>query len=209
MSHDTWMHRMVRPAVRPLVRSPVTPNHITWLRLFGGLFAAAAFAQGEDFWRSCGAAVFLISFLLDRADGELARLSGKKSAFGHKLDLVSDGVSNALAFVGLGFGLRDEIFGFWAVGMGAVAGLAVAAVFLMVIRIEALEGERSAELPSTAGFDPDDGMLTVPLFIWLGMGNLLLFLAVAGAPLFCAVLALKLRRRLLDTRQDSGGSANM
>jgi len=80
MSHDTWVHRLVRPAVRPLVHGPVTPNQITWLRLAGGLSAAIAFSQGEDFWRNVGAVAFLVSFLLDRADGELARqLAGKAS----------------------------------------------------------------------------------------------------------------------------------
>ena len=196
MSHDTWVHRMVRPVVRPLVRSPVTPNQITWLRLLGGLSAVVAFSQGDDFWRNFGAAVFLISFLLDRMDGELARLSGRKSAFGHKLDMVSDALCNSLAFVGLGIGLRDEFFGAWALGMGVVAGLAVAAVLVMVLRIEVLEGERAAELRSTAGFDPDDAMVLVPLFIWLGFGNLLLGLAALGAPVFCAVLAMTFRRRL-------------
>jgi phosphatidylglycerophosphate synthase len=199
MSHDTWIHRMVRPAIRPLTRSPVTPNHITWLRLLVGLSAAVAFAQGDDFWRNFGAGLFLISFLLDRADGELARLSGKHSVMGHKLDLISDALSNSLAFVGLGFGLRNEVFGSWALAMGALAGLAVAAVLVMVMRIEALEGQRSAELPSTAGFDPDDGMLWVPVLIWFGLANLLLLLAAVGAPIFCVALAVRLRRRLIDT----------
>jgi len=80
--------------------------------------------------------------------------------------------------------------------MGVVAGLAVAAVFIMVLRIEALEGERSAELRPAAGFDPDDAVLLVPLFIWLGFGDLLLGLAALGAPLFCTVLAMAFRQRL-------------
>jgi hypothetical protein len=69
----------------------------------------------------------------------------------------------------------------------------------MVMRIEALEGQRSAELPSTAGFDPDDGMLLVPVLIWFGLANLLLLLAAVGAPIFCVALAMRLRRRLIDT----------
>ena len=36
MSHHTWLHRIVRPAVRPLVGTAVTPNHLTALRLITG-----------------------------------------------------------------------------------------------------------------------------------------------------------------------------
>ena len=195
MSHDTWVHRMVRPVVRPLARTPVTPNQLTWLRLLAGIAAALAFSQGEDVWRNVGAALFLLSFLLDRADGQLARLSGKTSAYGHKLDLASDGLANGLAFLGLGIGLRDGIFGLWALAMGALAGLAVGAVLLLVVRIEARAGEGAAELGSAAGFDPDDGMLAVPLFIWLGLQEPLLALAAVGAPLFCVAMAIKHRLR--------------
>lgn len=197
MSHNTWVHCAVRPAVRPLIETPIAPNHITWLRLFGGLAAAAAFAQGDDFWRNWGAAIFLFSFLLDRADGELARLSGKKSSFGHRLDLVSDALSNALAFVGLGLGLRNGTFGPWAPVMGIVAALAVGAILTMVMRIENSEGDNAAELRLTKSLDPDDGMVLVPVLIWLSQGELLLALASVGAPLFCAGMAIMLRRRLI------------
>jgi phosphatidylglycerophosphate synthase len=176
-----------------LAQTPVTPNQLTWLRLLSGIGAALAFAQGEEVWRHWGAALFLLSFLLDRADGQLARLSGKTSAYGHKLDLASDSLANGLAFLGLGIGLRDGAFGLWALGMGALAGLAVGAVLLLVVRIEASEGERAAELGSKAGFDPDDGMLAVPLFIWLGLEEPLLVLAAVGAPVFAVAMAIKLR----------------
>jgi phosphatidylglycerophosphate synthase len=180
-----------------LAQTPVTPNQLTWLRLLSGIGAALAFAQAEEVWRHWGAALFLLSFLLDRADGQLARLSGKTSAYGHKLDLASDSLANGLAFLGLGIGLRDGAFGLWALALGALAGLAVGAVLLLVVRIEATEGERAAELGSTAGFDPDDGMLAVPLFIWLGLEEPLLVLAAVGAPVF-AVAKLRLKAQPKD-----------
>ena len=207
MSHNTWVHRMVRPAVRPLVRTPVTPSQLTWLRLLTGLCAAIAFSQGEDSWRNVGTAIFLVSFLLDRADGELARLSGKESAFGHKLDLMSDALCNGLVFVGLGLGLRDGYFGLWAVGMGAVAGLAVALILLMVVRVEDTGGERAAELQSAAGFDPDDGILLVPIFIWLGLEDLLLGLSVVSVPLVCIGFAVKFRRVPVKATAPAGSGA--
>ncbi len=46
MSHNTWIHRTVRVAVRPLAAGPITPNQVTTLRLAVGLVAAAALATG-------------------------------------------------------------------------------------------------------------------------------------------------------------------
>ena len=174
----------MRVFIRPLVDTPVTPNQVTVLRLLSGLGAAAAFAVGSDFWRFAGAGIFVLSVFLDRADGELARLGGKTTPGGHTFDLIADGVSDTLAFVGIGIGLRDSVFGWWAIPMGLLAGIAVATVFFLVMRIEAMEGRRAAELPGAAGFDPDDAILIVPVAIWLGGALPLLAAAAVGAPAF-------------------------
>ncbi len=195
MSHNTWIHRTVRVAVRPLVATPLTPNHVTIVRLVTGLAAAGAFAHGGEAWRHWGAGIFLLSMFLDRADGELARLSGKSSARGHFFDLISDALSNALAFAGLGIGLRDSMFGTWAPLMGLVAGAAIAAILLLVVRLEDLHGARAGELRGAAGFDPDDAMLVVPLAVWLGGADWLLLAAAVGAPGFALFMALKFRAR--------------
>jgi phosphatidylglycerophosphate synthase len=196
MSHNTWIHRLVRPLVEPLANSSVTPNHVTTLRLIFGLLASAACMVGGQIWLSIGGALFVIGLLLDRADGILARLSGKMSRFGHRYDLVSDAISNAMIFVGLGVGLRDGPLGWWTALLGAMAGLAVVAILGMVVWAEGQEGERAAELPSMAGFDPDDGVLVVPIVIWLGWSLPLLYLAAAVTPLFALFFAWKHRRFL-------------
>ncbi len=196
MSHDTWMHRSMRVAVRPLAASPVTPNQVTTLRLAVGLAAAAAFAHGDEAWRHWGAGIFLLGMLLDRADGELARLSGKSSSSGHTYDLLSDALSNALAFLGLGLGLRHGGFGAWAPFMGLAASLAIAAILWLVVRVEERHGQRAAELGAAAGFDPDDALLVVPVAVWLGFSQALLAAAAVGAPVFALFMAVKLRASL-------------
>ena len=196
MSHNTWIHRLVRPIVEPLVDAPVTPNQLTTLRLIFGLSASAACMAGGQTWISIGGMLFLISMLLDRADGTLARLSGKKSWFGHRYDLFSDAVCNAIIFVGLGIGLRDSSLGGWTVLLGVLAGLAVGAVLLMVVLAEHQEGERAAELPNLAGFDADDGMIVVPMALWLGWAMPLLYLAASITPLFALIFAWRHRRFL-------------
>jgi len=43
MAYDSWTHRLARWMVRPLAGGPVTPNHLTTLRLLTALAACAAF----------------------------------------------------------------------------------------------------------------------------------------------------------------------
>ena len=196
MSHNTWIHRLVRPMVEPLVGLPVTPNQLTTLRLTFGLLASVACMRGGQTWLGIGGALFVIALLFDRADGILARLSGKTSRFGHRYDLVSDAISNAMIFVGLGVGLRDGPLGWWTALLGLVAGLAVVAILAVVVQAEGQKGERAAELPSMAGFDPDDGTLAVPVLIWLGWSLPMLYLAASITPLFALFFAWKHRRFL-------------
>ena len=196
MSHDTWFHRAARVVARPLARSPVTPNQVTTLRLAAGLAAAAALAEGGADWRNWGAAIFVLAMFLDRLDGELARLTGNISPWGHRYDLFSDALANALAFLGLGVGLRAGEFGAWAPAMGLFAGLAVAAILWLVVRKESHHGARAGNLGSAAGFDPDDAMIAVPVMIWLGLSDRLLVAACLGAPVFAVFMALKFRKSI-------------
>ena len=161
-----------------------------------GLGAAACFAVGEDLYSMIGSGVFVLSLLLDRADGVLARLSGKTSPGGHKFDLIADSLSNALAFVGIGIGLRNSPLGELALPLGIVAGIAITAVLWLVMRAEEQAGSRSAELEGSAGFDPDDAMLAVPAAVVLGWGTELIVAAAFGASLFAVFFFFKFRRFL-------------
>jgi hypothetical protein len=62
-----------------------------------------------------------------------------------------------------------------------------------VIKIEAQKGSRSAEIKSSAGFDPDDAMLIVPIAMVLGFENELIIAAAIGAPIFVILFFLKFR----------------
>jgi phosphatidylglycerophosphate synthase len=196
VSHDTWIHRVVRPAVVPLVNTRVTPNQLTTVRLVTGLAAATVAAQGTRGWLALAGAVFLVSMLFDRADGVLARLSGKSSPFGHRYDLVTDTVCNAAIFLGIGAGLARGPLGAGALALGALAGAGIVAVLALVMRLEALRGARAGELGARAGFDPDDAMLVVPGALWLGAAAPLLWAAGVGAPLFALFFAWRFRGEL-------------
>lgn len=198
MSHNTWLHRLVRPAVRPLAGTPVTPNHLTTVRLGTGLGAAAAFAAGGGGWLAWGSALFLVSMLLDRADGELARLGGKTSPWGHAYDLWADAACDVMAFVGLGVGLSTGVLGAWAIILGGAAGVGIAVIFWLLVKVEERQDGRVAVHGNFLGFDADDAMLMVPLAIWLGGAEELLIAAGAGAPAFAMLIFLIYRRAILD-----------
>lgn len=205
MSHDTWLHRSVRASVRPLTDTWITPNHITTARLVTGIVAAGLFAVSDYKLQCWGAVFFLLSMFLDRADGELARAGGKITAWGHRYDLITDALCNALVFVGIGVGLRNGAFDWAAILMGMTAGVAIVCILRWVTRIEALHGQRAAEISVVAAFDPDDAIIVVPLAAFLGWLEPLLAAASLGAPLF-ALLMYRYRWRSLLTQ--SGKTKN-
>jgi phosphatidylglycerophosphate synthase len=195
ISHNTWVHRIVRHAVRPLVKTSVTPNHLTTLRLATGIGAACAFGVGTDDARLIGAAIMTLSLFLDRADGELARQSGKMSKAGHRYDLIADGLSNGVVFLGLGIGLMESVLGVWAVALGLVTGSAAIAGELLLMRMDTLGLQDTAQMGGWWGFDPDDGMFLVPLAIALGFAFQLLIVASVGAVIAAFVFLIMLWRR--------------
>ena len=83
MVGDSWTHKIARVCILPLVNTPITPNHLTTIRLISGIAACPCLAVGERSWDILGGWLWLFSSFLDRADGELARVSGKASSWGH------------------------------------------------------------------------------------------------------------------------------
>lgn len=188
---------MVALGVRPLVDSWVTPNHLTFLRLVAGLLAAACFLPGEARWNYAGAAVFVVSFLLDRADGALARLSGRTSVGGHHFDLIVDALCNAAAFAAIGIGVREGPLGDWAIGCGLAAAVAILMILVVVVRGDLRLGPGAVALAPAGGFDPDDAMIAVPIAMAFGLGTPLIVAAAIGTPLTLLYFLIRFRAALL------------
>src|SRR5687767_13705018 len=102
-----WDQRLARALVRPLRHSRITPNAITTVALALGLLAAWLFALGGSA-ADLGALLFMLACLFDHADGELARMAGQTSIFGHYYDLIADAIVHAALFVGIGIGLSAD-----------------------------------------------------------------------------------------------------
>ena len=157
------------------------------------------YSIGQEFWTYFASGTFVLSIILDRADGALARLSSKTSLWGHKYDLLSDAICNSLMFVGIGIGLRESVLGLWAVPLGILAGLSVAAILFLVILAEGHNGIRAAELKGAKGIDPDDAILLVPVAMVVGWGYYLIVAAAIGALFFSLFFYWKFRNILFTT----------
>ncbi|MEW2546328.1 CDP-alcohol phosphatidyltransferase family protein [Streptomyces sp. NPDC047002] len=191
-----WDARLARWLVRPLARTAVRPNHITTLRLALGL-GAAWYAAGTGWWaQAAGAWLFALSNVIDHADGELARMTGRTSRAGHLYDIAVDCLVHVVFLAALGVGQRD-VFGTAAAAvLGAVAGVCVGFIFLVRLLMTERAGKAGAPLPSLGGFDAEDVLYVLP-FVALahGLGVFLVLAAAGSAPSLVVTLVAWARLR--------------
>ena len=188
-------HRLALLFVRPLVNTPVTPNHLTTLRLITGLMACYCFATGERDLVIWGGWIWVVSAFLDRADGELARVSGKTSPWGHKFDMFCDSAITSLFFVAGGVGLRNTDLGEWAIVMGVAGGLGVLAAEYFAEQIDKRNDDPDDRAyPGFAGFDFDDVLYLFAAVAWLDWFTPFVVGASVGAPAFAVLTWYRWRR---------------
>jgi archaetidylinositol phosphate synthase len=187
-----WDQRLARALVRPLAATPLTPNQVTTLSLALGLLAAWLYAAGGPAVHA-GGACFMLAFLLDHADGELARLTGRTSAFGHYYDLAAGGAVLVALFFGIGIGLGELV-------LGVSAGAATAAIFVLRLELERRAGKAATRQPNLLGCELEDVMYLLGPLTWLGLLEPFLVLAGIGAPLFALLVLWQGRAVLLEQR---------
>lgn len=182
MKNPPWDQRAARVLVKPLIKTPVTPNQITVATLVVALAGAAMLAAGTETLANWGAGVFVLARFLDHFDGELARQKGMTSRLGYYLDYVSGGLSYGALFLCIGIGLMDSPLGDWALVLG-LAGAAAAVVSLFanlgIDKYIEPSAERDAVgYPGFAGFELEDGIYLLVPVTWLGY--LMPFFVAAG-----------------------------
>jgi phosphatidylglycerophosphate synthase len=196
-----WDARLARRLIAPLKGTWVTPNYLTSLRLLVGLAAAAAFVPGTYGWSNLAALALVVSNFLDHTDGELARISGKSTRFGHLYDLASDAVVTILLFVAMGAGIKRGLpLGMPPVVLGGVAGIAVALIFWLRMRIEDLGGKAASQQPSMGGFECEDVLYLLPLVTLCDGIAPFVLAASIGAPLFALWVIFDYRRLVRRSR---------
>ena len=190
----TWTHLLARAMIRPLIGTPVTPNHLTTLRLLAGLGAAAAVALGTPVGNAWAGGLWILSALLDRADGELARMTDRCSASGHTYDYLVDTCVNAIFFLAIGVGQRGSWLGAWAPILGAIACASMLAACWIAEEFEKDSPPGVKTLSGRWGFDPDDALYLFGPLVWLGRTALVpaVILAAIGTTGFMIAFATRL-----------------
>ena len=192
-----WDQRLAHVLLQPLVATPITPNQITTLSLAVGWLAAGLYGSGGAA-ANVGGLCFMLSFWLDHADGELARMTGRTSRFGHYYDLAAGGAVLIALFIGIGIGLRDGTLGAWAIGLGTGAGLVTAVIFILRMELERRAGKAGTRQPNLLGFELENVMYLLGPITWLGLLQPFLVMAGIGAPLFALLVLWQCRRVLLE-----------
>lgn len=98
-----WTEWVCRPPAAVIVyalrNTPITPNQVTFASLAVCAGAGAMFALlSGHLWVVLAALVFELSFVLDCADGQLARLRKASSPLGHLLDFLMDEIKAMLLY---------------------------------------------------------------------------------------------------------------
>lgn len=99
--HVVWVRRKLLPLLRFCSERGINPNSITWLGFAVHIIGCLMLIPKSYFLGILATLVLVLSWVLDCADGSLARVTMKESPYGKKLDTVLGNVSNIILFIAL------------------------------------------------------------------------------------------------------------
>ena len=194
MATKPWDSRLALALVRPLRDTRVHPNHVTTAALLSGVAAGAAYAAATPRSADVGAVLWLLASILDHADGELARLTGKVSVFGHRYDRAADLIVKLALFAGMGASLRHGPLQLWGLPLGILGGASLLAIFLIRGEMARRRGLGAFRQPELGGFEIEDILYAIAPLTWLGWLAPFLVAVAIGTPLFALWCAWRLAR---------------
>jgi phosphatidylglycerophosphate synthase len=157
-----YMRRLSPHLTRQLLRTPITPDGVTWLMIAAGLLAAAALTLPGAGGALGAVALIQLQLLLDCSDGELARWLQRKSPVGVYLDRIGHWLTEAALPIALG--IRAD--GGWGhAGTSTTLGLVIAVLVLLVkgesalVTVARAESGRPPAVDSEAVAAPRGGVL--------------------------------------------------
>jgi archaetidylinositol phosphate synthase len=194
MATKPWDSRIAHALILPLRDTRVHPNHVTTAALVVGVGAAALYAMATPAAVDAGAACWVVASILDHADGELARLTGKVSEFGHRYDRAADLIVKLSLFAGLGASLRHGPLQHWSLPLGVLGGASLLAIFALRGEMARRRGVGAFKQPIAGGFELEDILYVIAPLTWLGWLGPFLVCTAVGTPLFTMWCAWRLWR---------------
>lgn len=196
--------RLAGLLIRPFKDTALHPNHVTTLTLLLGICSAVIFAINIELaWLA--ALIYMLAVLTDHMDGELARMTGKSSRFGHNYDYIVGGLIYMLLFIGIGTGMRNE-FGSWTLVLGIFAGLSNPIILYLRMKMEKHHGFEAVAHPQFLGFQDEDFIYLIGPITWFA-GIIWFFVPFAFGNI--GYLAWTIRetrtwRKKMDTLENTG-----
>ena len=117
-----FYHPLAARLARTLLPTGISPNMVSVGGAFALVLATLAFVGMHwPFNASAGLALMMAWHVIDGADGDLARMTGKASATGELVDGVCDYFGNTFMYFAFAFSLDDTLGG-WAWALASAAG---------------------------------------------------------------------------------------
>ena len=202
---SSWINRPLSLLVtRALVHTSLRPNHLTLMFAIMGAASGAFAMRGDRFGIIVGAALLQLQSVLDGCDGELARLTHRRSKLGEWLDTLADDVTQWSFYGGAAWGLAHSTGNRAYLAAGAIivgCALIVAAIeYRYLWRIGSgdllrypLSLERPGEPPGAASmlrplFRRDTFVLLTFLAALANLLGAMLFVCAAGALVILAAV---------------------
>lgn len=176
----TWALLRVFPGIQP--------STVTFLSLALAFVAAGLFLQSDYAYRVIGVLVLQLSFVFDCSDGEIARLTGRKTKFGAFFDSCSDRLKETLLFSVLAYHLYAESADtqFLLIGGAAAIGMLLVG-YLREAKRSFWQGQADAEFSLTKTMylgTVDLTIFSISFAVLAGYEEWLLWLfAVASVPM--------------------------
>lgn len=203
------IHPMSRALVTRLARWGVSPNAVSLAGLALGTGAALSYTQYERWpFVALGFVLMIGWHVMDGADGQLARLTGKTSQLGQMLDGFCDHGTFLLVYLCLAWAAAQDL-GAW-VWLAAVAAGASHAVQASVYEAQRfaydlwVQGKTSARIPTPDEFRPQ--LAEKRGMAWLLSRLYMLYIVVQHRT---GASATALRERLEAASAAPGGAARV
>jgi phosphatidylglycerophosphate synthase len=94
--------------VKLIYKTSITPNQITWISLFFGVFGAFLIALGTATGYFIAGICFIIYNVLDCSDGQLARLQNSGTVTGRIVDGTADYIVAVTSYLAIGIGYASN-----------------------------------------------------------------------------------------------------